>query len=245
MSPRASTSTKPVGHRRRLWALIGVVAIGAIVFVLLYFEPQAAFIDDTVDEALPGLDAALAPTSTAAAQAPTMATPTSLVPESSVPESSVPDSSVPESSVPESSVPESSVPETTILGPANSLSASSRQAQESGLPVIVSTGTFFSGEHDTDGTALVVALPDGSLVVRFEDLDTSNGPDLRVVLSPEPASDSWQYDDRLHLGELKGNVGDQNYLVAADVDLSRYRSVVIWCERFSVAFGAAPIDVVI
>jgi len=66
-----------------------------------------------------------------------------------------------------------------------------------------------------------------------------------VVLSPEPASDAWQYDDRLHLGELKGNIGDQNYTIGADVDLSRYRSVVIWCERFSVAFGAAAIDVAV
>ena len=43
------------------------------------------------------------------------------------------------------------------------------------------------------------------------------------------------------LGALKGNIGDQNYDVPADLDLSRYRAVSIWCRRFSVNFGAAPL----
>ena len=109
--------------------------------------------------------------------------------------------------------------------------------------MVVSTGEFFSGEHTTHGTALVVALPDGSVVLRLEDLDTSNGPDLRVVLSPDEASDSWDYGGRLILDELKGNIGDQNYVIESGIDLTAHRSVVIWCERFSVAFGAAAIDV--
>lgn len=117
------------------------------------------------------------------------------------------------------------------------------KAAETDLPVVLSAATFLSGEHATSGTALVVALPDGGIVVRFEGLDTSNGPDLAVVLSPEMASESWQYRDRVHLGELKGNLGDQNYDVPSDVDITGFRSVVIWCERFSVAFGAAPVDV--
>jgi len=37
-------------------------------------------------------------------------------------------------------------------------------------------------------------------------------------------------------------VGDQNYEVPEDVDLSRYRTVVLWCVRFGVPFGAAPLD---
>jgi hypothetical protein len=82
------------------------------------------------------------------------------------------------------------------------------------------------------------------VVVRFEALDTSNGPALRVVLSTDEASDAWKYGGRHILGELKGNIGDQNYTIPADVDLSQFGSVVVWCERFSVAFGAASLDVV-
>jgi len=192
--------------RRRWLAVIGVATVGVLAFVLLYFEPQTAFIDDEVSETIPGLDASPA-TDPSATTAPVSV-----------------------------GVPSAS--------PANSVSAALASASETGNPVVLSTGTFISGEHDTSGTALVVALPDGSLVVRFEDLDTSNGPDLRVVLSTDDASDAWKYDGRHILGELKGNIGDQNYTIPLDVDLTQFGSVVIWCERFSVAFGAAPLDVV-
>jgi hypothetical protein len=40
---------------------------------------------------------------------------------------------------------------------------------------------------------------------------------------------------------LKGNIGDQNYALPADVDIDRYRTVTIWCRRFSVNFGSAPL----
>ena len=142
--------------------------------------------------------------------------------------------------------PDTAAPDTAAAAPpaANSVSAASAQAAASGQPVVLSTGQFVSGEHDTSGTALVVALPDGSVVIRFEGLDTSNGPDLRVVLSPDAASASYDYSGRLILEDLKGNIGDQNYVLAADVDITQYRSVVIWCQRFSVSFGAAPLDVV-
>ena len=43
-------------------------------------------------------------------------------------------------------------------------------------------------------------------------------------------------------GALKGNVGDQNYDLPAGVDLTVYRSVTIWCRRFSVNFGTAPLS---
>jgi hypothetical protein len=43
------------------------------------------------------------------------------------------------------------------------------------------------------------------------------------------------------LGEIKGNVGDQNYILPSDLDLAKYRAVSIWCKRFSVNFGAAAL----
>jgi hypothetical protein len=48
-------------------------------------------------------------------------------------------------------------------------------------------------------------------------------------------------DDYLNLGRLKGNQGDQNHELPADVDLARFRSVVVWCDRFDSAFGAADL----
>jgi hypothetical protein len=45
----------------------------------------------------------------------------------------------------------------------------------------------------------------------------------------------------LLLTHLEGNVGSSNYLIPAGTDLARYASVVIWCDRFNSAFGAAAL----
>jgi hypothetical protein len=107
----------------------------------------------------------------------------------------------------------------------------------------LSTGTFRSFEHASSGRARVLALADGRRYVRFEHFRTSNGPALKVYLSAAPAMGPGDaFDDRyVDLGDLKGNVGEQNYAIERDVDLARYRSVVVWCARFHVAFAAAAL----
>ncbi len=115
-------------------------------------------------------------------------------------------------------------------------------------PVVLSEGTFITHEHGTTGTAQILELPDGSRVLRIEDLDTSNGPDLKVWLTDAPViegEDGWYvFDDGAYvdLGALKGNQGSQNYAIPADVDLTDLTSVSIWCDRFSVSFGAAELS---
>ncbi|MFE4600070.1 DM13 domain-containing protein [Kitasatospora indigofera] len=111
-------------------------------------------------------------------------------------------------------------------------------------PVEGVAGAFRSGEHPTTGTARLVRLADGSTVLRLEDLRTSEGPDVRVYLSAAPAARSkldTLGDAPVELGRLKGNLGNQNYAVPAGTDLTRVRSAVIWCARFSVGFGAADL----
>ena len=111
-------------------------------------------------------------------------------------------------------------------------------------PIELSSGTFRGLEHETTGTARVVETGDGSRYVRLEDLDTSDGPDLRIYLTDQPVSDDWHvWDDGSYvdLGALKGNVGDSNYRVPDHVELNDYRTVVIWCRRFTVGFAVAPI----
>ncbi|MGK5547593.1 DM13 domain-containing protein [Streptomyces sp. URMC 127] len=111
----------------------------------------------------------------------------------------------------------------------------------------LATGELISHEHRTSGSVRILQLPDGSRTLRLENLDTSNGPELKVLLSDapvKPGRDGWHvFDDGAHrsLGSLKGNKGDQNYAVPADVDLSRYTSVSIWCDRFDVSFGATAL----
>ena len=110
--------------------------------------------------------------------------------------------------------------------------------------ITVSEGEFLSLEHETRGRALVVETADGKQFLRFEGFQTSDGPDLLVYLSAkEPAgSDDWYGYDRdfVDLGELKGNVGNQNYEIPSNIDLGRYSTAVVWCRRFEVGFAAAP-----
>jgi hypothetical protein len=128
-------------------------------------------------------------------------------------------------------------------GSASNDSGESDGAADTG-PVTLRAGRFASLEHDTSGHAKILRLGDGRTFLRFENLTTSNGPDLRVYLSEVRASDDWYaYGERfVDLGSLKGNLGSQNYVIPADVDLSRYKSAVIWCRRFAVGFGVAPLE---
>jgi hypothetical protein len=108
-------------------------------------------------------------------------------------------------------------------------------------PTILSTSPFRSLGHTTSGQAVVLELADGRRFLRLEELRTSNGPDLFVYLSTAAADaprDTFD-DDFVSLGPLKANRGSQNYAIPAGASLDRYRSVVIWCRRFTYAFGAA------
>lgn len=109
---------------------------------------------------------------------------------------------------------------------------------------IVAQGVFRPLAHDAQGMALLIETTDGKTYLRLEDFEVENGPDLRVYLSRggADAPESQLAAHVVDLGQLKGNIGDQNYLVPASVDLTRYRSAVVWCRRFSVGFAVAPLS---
>ena len=111
-------------------------------------------------------------------------------------------------------------------------------------PVKLVTGRFHTNAHETKGLATIFRLDDGRRVMRLTEFATSNGPDVRVYLvaaSDVQKEDAAKRAGVVDLGALKGNIGDQNYDVPAGLDLSKYRAVSIWCRRFSVNFGAAPL----
>lgn len=173
-----------------------MVAVGAIAFVVYWFGPQYLFIDRTVDEAIPSIDAGTGARGPGAA-------------------------------------------------PANAGGRDRDRGADDGGALTLVEGAFRGLEHGASGRAIVIALADGSRFLRLEDLATSNGPDLRVYLSDQPAAYDWfVYDDDRYvdLGALKGNVGSSNYEIPRDVDLADYRSAVVWCRRFSVGFAVAPLD---
>jgi hypothetical protein len=112
-------------------------------------------------------------------------------------------------------------------------------------PETLTSGTFVDAEHATAGTARLIRLADGSRYLRLEELSSSDGPDLHVWLTDQPSGGEWgSYDDGryLALGVLKGTDGNQNYAIPSGADLDGLLSVVIWCDRFNVAFGTAPLE---
>lgn len=137
------------------------------------------------------------------------------------------------------------------LVPSSSQQAESRQNTDNGeaspLPLVLKEGSFISHEYETSGKLFILELETGERILRIENLDTSDGPDLEVWLSDAPVIeglDGWRvFDDGsfLSLGKLKGNLGDQNYEIPAGVDLEDFSSVSIWCVRFAVSFGAAEL----
>ena len=110
--------------------------------------------------------------------------------------------------------------------------------------VILAQGEFYDLAHTGMGTATIYQLADGSRVLRFENFEVLNGPQLHVWLtSANPVVDTLGVllPDYVDLGPLKGNIGDQNYPIPDDLDLSIFQSVVIWCIPFRIAFNAAPL----
>lgn len=107
-------------------------------------------------------------------------------------------------------------------------------------PEVVARGAFSGvGGHDVSGEAVLYRLDDGSHLVRLEGFETDNGPDLKVWLVRTTTGDVGA--NAASLGALKSTNGNQNYPVPAGVDVSDYAGVSIWCERFSVNFGTAPL----
>ena len=154
----------------------------------MWFQPQKLFIDETVNEAAPGISDAIS--------------------------DAMPDAM--------SDSMDEKMP-----------------AADDAMEAMTLEGTFSSLAHDTSGKAIVQELADGSRVLRLEDFETSNGPDVRVYLSA--GKDGSYGKDFVDLGGLKGNVGNQNYTIPSGADLDRYDTAVIWCRRFTVAFGAAKL----
>lgn len=122
--------------------------------------------------------------------------------------------------------------------------ASDTQSAEATGPKTLSKGTFHGVAHEAKGNAEIIELSDGNKILRFTDFEVSNGPDVVVYLSSvndADDNDTIKNSDFVLLSQLKGNIGDQNYELPGDLDLSRYNSAVIWCRRFGVNFAVAPL----
>ena len=118
------------------------------------------------------------------------------------------------------------------------------------MPVRLKLGNFMDADsfHRGSGQAIIYRGPDGSHLLRLENLNVTNGPDLHVVLSPHPNPErraELKTPGYVDLGKLKGNKGDQNYPIPDDVDVTAQMSVTIYCKPFMVIFSVAPLQQVV
>ncbi|MBA3330448.1 MAG: DM13 domain-containing protein [Actinobacteria bacterium] len=134
--------------------------------------------------------------------------------------------------------------DTTVVENVATGRASQAQAGSSGGDnVQLASGSFEGVAHGASGMAAVVELGSGERVLTFTDLETDNGPDLRVYLVAGPVVNDGDVGDFVDLGGLKGNKGTQQYSVPAGTDTERYSTVVIWCRAFTVSFAKAELAV--
>lgn len=109
------------------------------------------------------------------------------------------------------------------------------------------TGAF--APQEVTGTGAYTLDPATGILRLSDDFNVPRGPDLYVVLTSvadvslnfRAFSREALQGPRLEVGKLKAFTGGQAYQLPAGVDLSPYRSVVIWCQAFSVSFLAAPL----
>jgi hypothetical protein len=115
------------------------------------------------------------------------------------------------------------------------------------IAVAATTGSFapIDAIRWAQGTATVYQFPDNRKVLRLEDFQSANGPDLFVLLSasaaPRTREEVELSDLDLELGRLKANIGNQNYEIPPEIDLSLYNSVVIYCQAFDLVLSTATI----
>ncbi len=111
---------------------------------------------------------------------------------------------------------------------------------EETMVVMSYAGTFIGvgdGIHDAQGDAYTIPLEDGSNVLRLENFQSTNGPDLFVYLATDENASEF-----VNLGDLKANKGNQNYEIPDGTDLEKYNKVLIWCKAFGVLFGSAELS---
>ncbi len=128
--------------------------------------------------------------------------------------------------------------------PASSVTTSAANPSATSSLTALGSGAFYNVVHDgVAGKATLYKQTDGSIVLRLTGFKVLNGPDLYVYASSVTRPDAGNINDAnsVNLGKLKGNVGDQNYVIPAGTPPEKLKSIVIWCKTFSVNFASASL----
>ncbi len=225
-----------LANKKPLIAGVAIVGLAILAWLAFgFFGIQAAFLDNEVDEGTDDLFTA----STEPVEEAEVPPETEEEPENDQTEPDTEEAAEPEPAddvtdeVVDETAPEEAVEEAVEDAPDEVQQEAG--AAEPGEIVTIASGSFTGTDsYAVSGDVLVLNNGTDQRFLRFENFASDNGPDLKVYLRAENG-------DFVSLGDLSGNIGDQNYEIPVDVDLEVYNGVEIWCERFSALFGSASL----
>ncbi|MDQ3076861.1 MAG: DM13 domain-containing protein [bacterium] len=110
-----------------------------------------------------------------------------------------------------------------------------KEAMPSNSTIILKESPLIPSAHEVKGDALLVRSGSQN-ILRFEDLKTINGPDLRIYLSADLDA-----KDFVDLGAIRATEGNVNYTIPPGTDISKYKNALIWCRAFGVLFSYAQL----
>jgi hypothetical protein len=115
-------------------------------------------------------------------------------------------------------------------------------------PTIYATGDFVAIDavRRASGTVTVYQQADGNWLIRLENFEVRNGPQLHLFLSahaePRTAEEVRAEGLGLDWGPLKGTAGNQNYAMPAGFNMGSVRSVVIFALPYGDVFSTATLE---
>lgn len=134
-----------------------------------------------------------------------------------------------------SSTPEPSNTDVTPTSDQPSLS-------QSGESTILKQGDFVSAKYNTQGTGTLLTKDGKTFLELNQAFQTDQGPDLFILLHQEVNPTAYDPSQYALVGQLSRNKGQQQYEIAAEVEIEQYQSIAIWCKKFNVTFGYAPLN---
>ena len=236
----------PFYKRRSIQVAAAIVAVPVIA--LGWWLGSPLFIDQVVDEPFPIAAVAVVPDDMTAEEVEEIMLEAAAVDapvEEEMPE--MPAATTPvaagATSVATTAATEDEAPTTTAVA---ATEPSTTLPPEPTGPVALASGALMDADsfHKGSGEVVLYQLEDGSRIIRLEDIEVTNGPQLHVLLTPVhglAGRDDLQEAGYVDLGPLKGNIGSQNYEVPADYVIPDQLTLVIYCVPFHVVFTTAEL----
>jgi Electron transfer DM13 len=109
-------------------------------------------------------------------------------------------------------------------------------APESSAVLVAPVSLFDTPAHPASGSVSIIET-DSQVLLRYENLETINGPDLFVYLSTDLEATEY-----VNLGTLKATEGNVNYEIPAGTNIDKYRYALVWCKQFGVLFNYADLS---